>query len=88
MTPPDWPERIEPPSDLLKLQTNALRVEIITPMARCALKPRDERAQWIADNRPSHIRHFWTMFGYCSGKDGCATCKVYLRANLHDDSSR
>jgi hypothetical protein len=87
VTLPEWPERIEPPN-LLGLQRNALRVEIITPMNRCRLRPRDERAQWIADNRPFHLREFWTMFGYCSGKNGCATCKVYLRANLHHDSSR
>lgn len=68
--------QIEPP--VMQPQRNALRVEIIPPMARCNLRPQTDTARFVLRERPYHIWDFWGHFGYCV-RESCEYCPIAHR---------
>lgn len=78
MTESPYPYKIIPIWDR-KLQTNALRSEIIEPQPRCRLRPRKEQAKqakYLVDERPYHLGYFFDMFGYCVEASSCHECRI------------
>jgi hypothetical protein len=68
------PYRIEPESN--RGQSNALRIESISPAPRCVLRPKTWQAVLIRDTRPALVYTDWCHFDYCiSGQ--CTNCRIY-----------
>jgi hypothetical protein len=63
------------PPESKNVGVNALRIEPISPIQRCMLKPHNEQARWLVENRPHHVELSWSFFGYCTGH-ACASCPV------------
>jgi hypothetical protein len=65
---------------------NCLRVDFLsdgTPEPRCNLKPLDDMAVWLLDNRPWHVREHSEFFGRCTGAaPSCDACAVYQRTQF------
>jgi len=57
---------------------NALRIDYVSPLNRCNLLPKDERAAWLRENRPNHIEQSFDQFDYCYGKE-CKSCPIASR---------
>lgn len=80
----DYPHRIIAPTrDEPRRSRNCLRIDYIsdgTIAPRCNLKPLDERAVWLIENRPYHLADHATFFGHCAGgAPSCDACPVYQR---------
>lgn len=77
------------PGTAMSLQRNALRIEFIPPMSRCALRPKDDaavmrRSAW--NWRTDQLSRVWTDFDYCvqdgNGKKvDCDTCPFFKKHN-------
>lgn len=68
---------INPPQ--LDRQKNALRVEVIPPMSRCALRPKDDNAVILRRRlrwRTDQLARIWDDFDYCTGSN-CEDCPIY-----------
>lgn len=78
MTQPQRPHLILPAADTARRipgARNALRIEEITPAARCSLRPKDEQARWLVEHRPAHLAFFWSSFWPCVG-EACQSCSL------------
>lgn len=62
-------------------QRNALRIEIIPPQERCALRPMTDAAVMTRARfnwRTDQLARIWSNFDYCNHHaGGCATCPFY-----------
>lgn len=58
---------------------NRLRVDALSPSARCMAQPTSFQAAWEVFHRPAHVRASWGFFRPCT-HERCATCPVAARA--------
>jgi hypothetical protein len=63
----------------LGLQRNALRVEVIPPMPRCALRPKSDLAVIVRNRfrwRTDLLARVWSDFDHCV-YDACKQCSIF-----------
>lgn len=62
---------------------NCLRIDFVsdgTPLPRCNLRPLDDQARWLVENRPYHLNQHAEFFGMCIEAPTCDACRIYKRA--------
>lgn len=77
---------VSPPA--LDRQKNALRIEIIPPSTRCALKPLTVGAARVAVGHPVMTERYWSLYGVCPGLTNCNLCELAHRGLLGQSNAR
>lgn len=65
----------------LGLQRNALRIEVIPPMPRCVLRPKNDFAVIVRNRfhwRVDLLARVWSDFDYCVS-DTCKQCPIFKK---------
>lgn len=64
---------------------NRLTINYVTDgtmYPRCELRPKDERAIWIREQRPFHLPLFLEMFDDCINAPTCEECAIFRKTKL------